>query len=324
MLPLAWLFAALTSLRRLAYRTGLLPTVAVARPVVIVGNITVGVVGKTPLVIELAREMARRGRAVGVVSRGYGASYSGIREVDERSNARQCGDEPLLLKRATGVPVFVGKDRAAAANALLASHPDVKLIISDDGLQHYRLPRAIELAVVDTRGWMNGRMLPAGPLREPVSRLYGVDAIVGSGITVPPASTPERPFFAMQLRPGQWYSLQVPAESLAHGEFAARMKGQRLHAVAGIGDPARFFAQLRALDLDFSEHVFPDHHAYAPDELEFAGDAILTTEKDAVKLAAPELSGKLTLPVWVLPVTCRLEPDLVTFILEKLDGRPIA
>ncbi len=324
MLPLSWLFSALVGLRCLAYRAGVLRTAKVGCPVLVVGNITVGGVGKTPLVIELVRELGRRGRSVGVISRGYGATRQGILEVAHDSRAGECGDEPLLIKRATDVPVYVGKDRAAAANALLAAHSAVDLIISDDGLQHYRLPRAIELAVVDGRGWMNGWRLPAGPLREPIARLREVDALIGSGIAVPPASTPACPFFAMQIVPGDWYRLSEPDAPLSHPEFSARMSGKRLHAVAGIGNPARFFAQLRALNLSFVEHAFADHHPYQCNDLQFDGEAILTTEKDAVKLLALERAGQLSLPVWVLPIAGRLQPDLVTFILEKLDGRPTA
>jgi tetraacyldisaccharide 4'-kinase len=203
---------------------------------------------------------------------------------------------------------------------LLAANPWVDLLISDDGLQHYRLPRQIELAVCDARGWMNGWLLPAGPLREPLSRLAGVTAVVGNAIAVPPAPTFDRPFFRMDLMPGLFYPLGLSDadERLDAIALRERYPQQRFHAVAGIGDPQRFFTTLAQLGLVTEEHAFLDHHHYQPSDLQFSGDAILTTEKDAVKFRA---FGQLALPVWVLPIDAQLTPDLATFVLEKLDGR---
>lgn len=307
LLPVSLIFYLAAALRRLLFRLGMTETVRLSVPVVVVGNITAGGAGKTPLVIWLATEMVRRGRRPGVVSRGHGGSGE-ILEVQVDGDAARVGDEPLLIRRRTGVPVFVGRDRVAAARALLTAYPDCDLLLCDDGLQHYRLGRDVEIAVVDGRGLMNGWPLPAGPLREPAARLATVDAVVANGWSGPAA-------FRMALHGDRFHKLGAADE--ARG--AAELTGRRLHAVAGIGDPGRFFRHLEALGLAFVAHPFPDHHPYAAADLAFEGDAILTTEKDAVKFDA-----LARLPVWVLPVAAVVEPDLAQFVLEKLDGSPSA
>jgi tetraacyldisaccharide 4'-kinase len=322
LLPVGLLFFLIAALRRFLFRIGLLAATRLRVPVVVVGNITAGGAGKTPLVLWLVEELKRRSRHPGVVSRGYGGNVEDVREVEPDNAATEVGDEPLLIRRRADCPVFVGRDRAAAGNALLVAHPECDLIICDDGLQHYRLVRDVEIAVVDRRGFWNGWPLPAGPLREPVSRLREVDAVVANGWNGEAA-------FRMTLA-GERFELlskgsrggtKCPAwgmECPAWGT-APELAGKRLHAVAGIGEPQRFFDQLRTLGLQFEAHAFPDHHAYAAGDLAFDGDAILTTEKDAVKF------GDLaSLPVWVLPVTATVTPDLAHFILEKIDGRPPA
>ncbi|WIM06635.1 MAG: tetraacyldisaccharide 4'-kinase [Candidatus Nitricoxidivorans perseverans] len=295
LLPVGAAFLALVALRRLLYRLGVLPPVRLPVPVVVVGNITAGGSGKTPLVIWLAEALSARGMHPGVISRGYGRRTDGVREVFPDSTAAEAGDEPLLIRRRVGCPVFVGRDRAAAGRALLAAHPGTDVILSDDGLQHYRLARDVEIAVVDDL--KNGWPLPAGPLREPASRLRTVDAVVGHG----------------------WAGDADFRMTLAGGPLPEKLHGKRLHAVAGIGNPQRFFGHLAGLGLRFEAHAFPDHHAYVAGDLDFSGDAILTTEKDAVKFG-----GLSKLPVWVLSVTARIEPDLAQFVLEKIDGRPPA
>jgi tetraacyldisaccharide 4'-kinase len=279
-------------------------------PVVVVGNITVGGAGKTPLTLWLARELQRRGRRPGIVSRGYG---SGAREpgpVSVDSGPEEVGDEPLLLARRSGVPVWVGRDRAATARALLAAHPAVDVILCDDGLQHYRLGRDAEVAVFDGRGAGNGWRLPLGPLREPLSRLASVDAVVCNGGGKVEAPVPS---FPMALRAGNFHILAEPARVCT----AQELKGKPLHAVAGIGDPERFFRTLEGLDLAFSRHPFPDHHAYRPGDLDFGRDAVvLMTEKDAVKCA-----GFAAGEAWVLPVEAEVPPALVDTLLEKISGR---
>lgn len=302
LLPIGALFFLLAALRRLLYRIGVKSAVRLPVPVVVVGNITAGGVGKTPLVIWLASELARRGRRPGIVSRGHGGVGELI-AVKTDSAPAQVGDEPLLIRQRTGLPVVVGRDRVAAGRLLLAAYPACDVILCDDGLQHYRLARDVELAVVDGRGLMNGWPQPAGPLREPASRLATVDAVVANGWHGPAD-------FQMRLLGDRIVSLDGAATRPAR-----ELMGLRIHAVAGIGDPGRFFRHLAALGLVFDAHPFPDHHAYAATDLAFDGDAIVTTEKDAVKFGA-----LARLPVWVLPVTAMVEPDLAQFVLEKLDG----
>ena len=316
LLPFSLLFIVLVWLRRALYRAGLLPRERLPVPVVVVGNITVGGTGKTPLVIHLALALRVFGRHPGIVSRGYGGDATDVAEVTPGSDPGVVGDEPLLLARRSGCPVFVGRSRTAAARALLAGYPECDLILADDGLQHYRLARDVEIVMFDERGVMNGWALPAGPLREPVSRLAQADAVVLNGTTVSPAPTLDRPVFVMRLLGDSFHRLDDPRITCN----AADLAGKKLHVVAGIGAPQRFFDRLSGIGLSFAAHAFVDHHSFRAEDLAFAGDAILTTEKDAVKLA--RLS--LPLPVWVLPVTAEVSPDLAEFVLEKLNGRPSA
>ncbi len=310
LLPLSGLFIALSWLKRKSTRPQRL-----AVPVVVVGNITVGGAGKTPLTLWLARQLAERGWRPGIVSRGYGGDGGEPRPVGADSRAAEVGDEPILLARRSGVPVWVGRDRAAAGRALLAAHPEVDVVLCDDGLQHYRLGRDVELAVFDGRGAGNGWRLPVGPLREALGRLATVDAVVCNGGVGEHLPEHHRRF-AMQLAPAAFYRLDNPAERRNALAFA----GARLHALAGIGDPGRFFRTLRGLGLAFDEHPFPDHHAYTAGDLAFAADGILLmTEKDAVKCA-----GLTTGETWVLPVEAELSPALVELVLEKLRGRQAA
>lgn len=278
----------------------------------VVGNITIGGSGKTPLVAALAIAIARRGHRPGIVARGHLGAERDTVEVDPAGDPAQFGDEPVMLARTTGCPVVVGRDRAAAAQLLLQKYPDCDVLLADDGLQHHRLARDMEIAVFDGRGVMNGWLLPAGPMREPISRLETVDAIVLNGTGVAPTSKSAAPVFVMRLEGDRFHRLGDSATSCRIQDLA----GLRLHAVAGIGAPERFFEHLRRLGLVFEEHEFPDHHAYSAAELNFDADALLVTEKDAVKL---ERLG-LSLAVWVLPVAAQVTPDLAGFVLETIDG----
>lgn len=312
LLPLAALFYFAATIRRSLYRSRLLPSQRVPVPVVVIGNLTAGGAGKTPLVLYLAQRLTASGRKPGIVSRGYGARRGDAREVHDDSTPEEAGDEALLIKLRSDVPVFVGHQRAAAAQALLMAYPDCDVILCDDGLQHYALERDIEIAVVDRRGFMNGWMLPAGPLREPVSRLDTVDACVLNQSSV--AILADVPRFRMRLAGSSFYRLGDPSQQC----LARDLAGKRLHAYAGIGEPQRFFDHLQQLGLRCTTHAFADHHAYALEDFTVTGDAILMTEKDAVKCA--RYWDRLPLPAWVLPVDAVVDPDLARYVLEKLDG----
>ena len=309
LLPLAAVFFCLSAIRRRAYSSGLLRVASLPVPVVIVGNISVGGVGKTPLVIHMVEQLKARGYQPGVITRGYGGSGRGG-EVLPDADPAEVGDEPLLIRRRADCPVVVNIDRVKAAQHLLAIAPQTTVIVSDDGLQHYALPRQIEIAVLDERGLMNGWLLPAGPLRETARRLRQVDAIVGNGLSSPPLACGDVAFFRMEVHAQEFYALS----DMQRRVTSTNWQNKVVHAVAGIGTPERFFRQLENLGISASPHAFPDHHNYTAAELDFDGEAILTTEKDAVKLAGL----KLNLPVWVLPITATLAPNLADFIVAKL------
>ena len=311
-LPIALLFALAVSLRRFAYRRGWALKERLPVPVVVIGNITAGGSGKTPLALYLVRQLASCGWRPGIISRGYGGSAQGVEEVSESSDAARVGDEPLLLARRAGCPVFIGRDRVAAGRALLTAYPECNILVADDGLQHLRLARDIEIVVMDERGIGNGWPLPAGPLRECPGRIGEAHALVLNGDARPPETAKPARVFRMRLAGERFRHLHDPQRTCGVEELA----GRRLHAVAGIGDPGRFFRQLESLGLRVDRHPFPDHHAFQAGDLAFAGaDALLMTEKDAVKCQpfAPT-------ETWVLPVEAQLEPDLALWVVEKLNG----
>lgn len=272
LLPLTGLYCAIVAIRRLAYRSGIKKTLHLDVPVIVVGNITVGGTGKTPLVGWLAQYLREQGYRPGLVARGYGGSAQHWpQQVRPDSDPTTVGDEPVLLTQLTGCPMAVAPDRVAAARALL-EHSDCNIIISDDGLQHYALGRDVEIAVIDgIRRLGNGYCLPAGPLREPASRLRNVNLIVVNGL----GSTGE---FSMRLKLGEAVNL-VTGERRSLDQFCA----QSVSAIAGIGHPERFFSALRAAGLKIETRIFSDHHAYQPEDLPFVTSALLMTEKDAVK-----------------------------------------
>lgn len=312
LLPLAGLFGLLAATRRAAYRAGLLASTRVRVPVVVVGNLTVGGSGKTPLVIHLAQALGARGLRPGVISRGHGRDDASTREVFTDSAPREAGDEPLLIRRRAGVPVFVGRDRVAAARALLEAHAEVDVLIADDGLQHLALARDFEIAVFDARGAGNRCLLPAGPLRESLKHATALDALVFNG-----DAGLDLPGFAMRLEPDALYQLVDASRRMP---VAAMARTTVIAAVAGIGNPERFFATLRGCGLAFSAHAFPDHHAYTRGELAVIdAERIVTTEKDALKCA-----GFGDPRIWVLPVSAAVDGRLVDSIMEKLRGRQAA
>ena len=306
--PLSLLFRLLAALRRALYRNGMLHTERLPVPVIVIGNISVGGTGKTPLTLWLAERLIAAGRHPGIISRGYrreGAAPDTARPVSADDTADAVGDEPLMMARRGLCPVWVGRDRPAVAHALLQAHPECDVILSDDGLQHYRLQRDVEIVVVDgNRRFGNGLLLPAGPLREPVSRLRGVDAVVVNGATA------DMRGYTMTLHGTQFRNLLDPQRVCDARDLA----GMRLYAIAGIGHPQRFFHHLQQLGLHPETRAFPDHHRYsARDIAHDTADAILMTEKDGVK-CAPFATGKH----WVLQVDAQLDPSLVNVITEKL------
>jgi tetraacyldisaccharide 4'-kinase len=299
--PLGWLVGRVARRRLERFRRH---RVTPPVPVLVVGNVTVGGTGKTPLVVALARRARERGLAVVVISRGYGSRVARYpHTVRAGDDAIQVGDEPVLIARRAGVPVILDprRDRALAA-ARREHRPD--LVISDDGLQHYALPRSAEVVVIDARrGLGNHRCLPAGPLREPATRLQQVDFIVANGGDWPGALT-------MHLQPGRLVRL-CDGERLDADAFRARF--DTVHGVAGIGDPARFFRTLRALGLTVTPHAFADHHRFTPADLTFAdGDPVIMTEKDAVKC-----QGFDDPRLWMLPVRAVLPPAALDAMIDQ-------
>jgi tetraacyldisaccharide 4'-kinase len=278
-IPIAWLFWLISSARRAAYGFGLLRSMDLPVPVVVVGNITVGGTGKTPFVIWLAGELKARGFKPGIVTRGYGVAAKAPRLVTPDSDARQAGDEAVLMARRSGVPVAAGRDRVAAAELLLSRY-SLDVILSDDGLQHYRLARRFEIVLLDgSRGLGNGWLLPAGPLRETEARLDRVWQVVikltpGGSFTWPDAAR-------MRLHAGTAVSLMD-----GRREPLASFAGQSVHALAAIGNPEQFFDTLRAAGLKVDGRPLPDHAGLVQADLDF-GDAspVFMTEKDAVKCA---------------------------------------
>ncbi len=302
--PFSWVYAGAIGVRRTLYRAGALRVGRLPVPVIVVGNFFVGGTGKTPLVLWLTEQLRAAGFRVGIVSRGHGGAGA-IARVERGGDPGRFGDEPLLLAERLDEPVWIGHDRVAAARALLEAHPQVNVIICDDGLQHLALARDIEIALIDERGNGNGWLLPAGPLRERPRR---VDALVQRG----PAQVPGA--FSMRLEPACFVAVAEPRREI---DMHA-LRGKRLHAVAGIGVPERFFATLSELGIAAQPHSFPDHHRFTARELQFVDcDAVLMTEKDAVKCRA------FAQPHWyALRVDARIDETLTRRIVSALTPQP--
>ncbi|HEY8609181.1 MAG TPA: tetraacyldisaccharide 4'-kinase [Noviherbaspirillum sp.] len=314
--PLSLLFGLLAALRRTLYRFRLLPVERLPVPVVVVGNIFVGGTGKTPLTIWLVEELRRAGFRPGVISRGYGTAQSRPLAVEAGAPAAAVGDEPALIAMRARCPVVVGRDRVAAARLLLALHPDVDLVLSDDGLQHYRLGRDVEIVLCDDRGNGNGWLLPAGPLREPGRRQRDFTVVNGSAI---PAGIPADAW-QMQLAGEVAHALNDGAKQLP----LAALAGRKLVASAGIGNPGRFFAMLRDAGLAFTELPLPDHYDFSVNPFaRVDAEIILVTEKDAVKCMHID-TIRNDPRVWVVPVAACIDRMLAQRIVEKCRGRPTA
>ena len=353
--PLSWIFAALVRCRRALYRAGLLKRDRVGVAVIVVGNISVGGTGKTPVVLALAEILARSGWHCGIILRGYaredargnsredarrysredarGGGRSNMRKqlaenfvihvVSNSSDAAESGDEALMLARRLQMPVYVSANRVQAARALLRDHPEVDVLISDDGLQHYALERDLEICVIDgARGFGNGALLPAGPLREPIDRLGEVDAIVINGgvdetLLAPGADTKHVPVYRMHLGRESFHRLQ-DGKTLTIEQGMNEFSNRKIVAVAGTGNPERFFAHLASLGLHpATSRAFPDHHPFA--SADFAGvDAgvILMTEKDAVKCKTFNDER-----MWFMRVDAILPDAFGEFVVKRMSER---
>lgn len=299
LIGLSYLYQAIIVLRRYSYSLGIKKTPALNIPVIIVGNITVGGTGKSPLVLYLADYLIAQGFRPGIVSRGYkGSKNSSPQWVVGDSDPFCVGDEPVMLARQTTCPVVVCRDRVAAVRALL-SQTDCNIIVSDDGLQHYALKRDIEIVVMSAeRRWGNGRCLPAGPLREPIQRLNTVDFVCVQGEQ-------------MHYIPGEIYQLVNRHVILDIADFSH----YPMHAVAGIGNPEQFFVMLRGLGFDIIEHIFPDHHDFTADDIDFGFESlVIMTEKDAVKCRRFADDRH-----WCLPIRLSITPLFIETFQKKLD-----
>ncbi len=303
LLPVAWLFGWCVAMRRWCYRVGIIKTQHVSVPVIVVGNITVGGTGKTPFVIWLAQWLKEQGYRPGIVSRGVGGKKQMMpHRVTLQDSAHDVGDEAVLIKQRTDCPMVVCIDRVAAVRDLLR-HTSCDMVISDDGLQHYRLGRDLEVVLVEaTRGLGNQCLLPAGPLREPATRLQQVDFVVMNG-------GQETDEYTMSY---------VPTQLVAMGQqqkiMLADFPRQTVHAVAGIGHPERFFAVLQQAGLNVIPHVFPDHHLYQAQDIHFPDSyPIIMTEKDAVKCSAFADDR-----YWFLSMAVRINAKLEDTLLSRL------
>ncbi|KAA6185791.1 tetraacyldisaccharide 4'-kinase [Thiohalocapsa marina] len=290
--PLGWLYCGIAGARAFAYRRRWLAVQDTGAPVIVIGNLTVGGTGKTPLVIWLVEHLRRRGLRPGVVLRGYGGEPARTpRLVDGAADPRRDGDEPVLIAVRARCPVVVGQDRVAAARMLVANH-GCDLVVADDGLQHYRLQRDCEILVIDGQRQLgNRRCLPSGPLREPPARARRADLTIVNG-----GDASGR--WAMQLQPGDAVNLYHVQQSRPLVDFADGL----VSAVAGIGNPARFFDMLRALGLDIVPRRYPDHHRYTPQDVgSWPEGPVLMTEKDAVKCRSMATPSHWYVPVQALP-----------------------
>ena len=293
LVPLTWPFNILLNLRKWVWQK-LWPNTALPVPVVVVGNISVGGTGKTPFVIELVKQLHQAGFYPGVISRGYGRKSKTVCSITPDSTAAIVGDEPLFIYQQTGCPVVVGAKRYEAAQMLLEQHRDINVIISDDGLQHYALPRDIEIALLHhTIGHGNGLLLPFGPLREPVSRLKDVDFVVQSG----------------------QYQAKGYAQNLITGERRNLSEFNQVHAVAGIAHPEHFFALLEAHDINVIRYPFSDHHTFELSDFHLHGLPILMTEKDGVKCIS------LAIEAWVVPVITKSPEQVVNDVIARLRSK---
>ena len=303
LLPLTFLFTLLVRFRRWLYKKNFKCSYKLDVPVIVVGNITVGGTGKTPLVIYLVDLLHSQGYRPGIISRGYGGDYKHCQLVTPKSNPKDVGDEAVLMATRTKSPLVVGRNRIDAAKELLSKH-DCNIIISDDGLQHYALARDIEIIVIDgERRFGNGFLLPAGPLREPVERVAEANFVINNGKNIANE-------FMLVLQPDRLYNVLNPEEI----KELATLQGTTVHGIAGIGNPARFFNTLRKNGVQVIPHAFADHYMYKAVDIAFDDTfAVIMTEKDAVKCCQ-----FIQKNMWCLPVTAVLPTEFSNALLKYL------
>ncbi|SEH06221.1 tetraacyldisaccharide 4'-kinase [Candidatus Venteria ishoeyi] len=308
LLPLSWLFCTLVKLRRFLYQKAYLRSHQAAVPIIVVGNLTVGGGGKTPMVVWLTQQLQKQGYTPGIISRGYsGQSQTWPQTVSASSDPHLVGDEPVLMAQRTNCPLVVGPNRPVAVSYLLASYP-CDILISDDGLQHYPLRRDIEILMLNGhRRYGNQRCLPAGPLREPMQRISQVNFIVVGETNNKTAHA------------GEWSAQRLlgDAHALLNGQKTCQLSdfsGKTVHAVAGIAQPQDFFTCLSAAGIQLITHAFPDHYQYQKADLDFADDfPILMTEKDAVKCQTFASAA-----FWFVPLEIRLPDHFIKTVLASL------
>lgn len=304
LLPLSAVFLLISFIRKTLYQFNFLKSFKLKIPVIVVGNITSGGTGKTPLIIYLANELKKNGYRPGIISRGYGSKSEGVMEVSQKSDVAEAGDEPMLIQKHTHLPVFVSKDRVLAAKALVKKYAKTDVILSDDGIQHYRLRRDLEVLVIDgTRKFGNGYLLPAGPLREFRSKLKTVDAIVCNHKKVIDGS------YLMKYKGHLLINLKTNKKIHLNN-----LSLKNIHAIAGIGNPDRFFDYLKTYNILFSSSAFQDHYKFSKKDFRDMNDKnIIMTEKDAVKCQQFSRNN-----FWYLPVIAEVDSKFTDVILKKL------
>ena len=304
LIPISIFFYLSSILKKYLYKKGFLTTIKIKVPVLIIGNITLGGTGKTPLALNIIENFLKEGLKPALISRGYGGSANNITEVFEFSNVRAVGDEALLIKSKSKIPIFIGKDRANVARILLKKYPETSIIISDDGLQHHRLERDYEIIVVDSqRQFGNGLIFPAGPLRECISRLKQVDAVVYKGVNN------NSNFYQMKYITKHFKNLLTNKKAILKD-----IKDKKIVAITAIGNPESFFSTLESYDLEFKKVIFNDHYLFNKNDfIKYADYNIVMTEKDAIKC-----KKFATKNFWVLPLEIKVDDRLFRNILKKV------
>ena len=304
LIPISIFFYLSSILRKYLYKNGFLKTIKIKVPVLIIGNITLGGTGKTPLALDLIENFLKEGLKPALISRGYGGSANNITEVFEFSNVRAVGDEALLIKAKSKIPVFIGKDRVSVAKFLLKKYPETSIIISDDGLQHHRLARDYEIIVVDSqRQFGNGLIFPAGPLREHISRLKQVDAVVYKGVSN------NSNFYQMEYITKHFKNLLSNKKVIFKD-----IQDKKIVAITAIGNPESFFSALEGFDLKFKKVIFNDHYLFNKNDfIKYADYNVVMTEKDAIKC-----KKFATKNFWVLPLETKVDERLFQNILKKV------